>query len=523
MRQLKISKGRALAFLLILGLIFIPVSFQAKELGEQEVRAAVETWVRYVTADARPDAMIEKMEPYFVKGKPVAYIAHLSGGGFCLCGADDRVLPVYFYNPSGTYDPKNPAYQFILWEIDTRLTALYHPEPIQAEALSQRQNLWQDLIAGRIPKPPEGEAAAAEPTMMELPLTSQWHQDSPYNDQCPVLTPGTDEHTVVGCNATALAQILNYWQWPITGTSANTTTYYFRWRTNWDEQPLATSPGSLFGWEDRLQWTSAGGGRLRLKGYWDTSLYDYARKYSSDANYKTALEALWNRLTRDSTICSVNFASTTYNWNLLQDTHTDPVDAGDVEVAKLCYHAGVAIFSSYGYIETSGWGPNVVSAYENYFRYDQDAIIEDRDLNKMVEEIQWLRAVNFFGRNSGDEGHAWVLLGYNKGTSPWQFKMNLGWGGASGWYTCDNVQGFNLKQGHITLIAPLMVKFVGNSTSGDGSPDSPYKNIEEAVANAPDDATLIFKAGSDNTFSASTLVINRPLTLKGKDVIIRKQ
>ncbi len=65
MRQLtfKISKGRALAFLLILGLIFIPVFLQAKELGEQEVQAAVETWMRYVTADARQDAVIEEMEP----------------------------------------------------------------------------------------------------------------------------------------------------------------------------------------------------------------------------------------------------------------------------------------------------------------------------------------------------------------------------------------------------------------------------------------------------------------------------
>lgn len=529
MRQLtfKISKGTTLAFILILGLIFIPVFLQAKELGEQEVRAAVETWVRYVTADARPDAVIEKMEPYHVKEKAVAYIAHLSGGGFCLCGADDLVLPVYFYNPSGTYDPKNPAYQFILWEIDTRLTALYHPEQavqIQAEALSQRENLWQDLIAGRIPEPQEGEAPAAEPTMMELPLTCEWHQDSPYNDQCPVLTPGTDEHTIVGCVATALAQILYYWQWPTTGTSANTTTYYLRWRTNWDEQPLATSPGSLSGWEDRLQWTSAGGGRLRLTGYWDTSLYNYARDYSSDANYKTALEALWNRLPRDSTVCSVNFASATYNWNLLHDTHTDPVDAGDVEVAKLCYHAGVSVFMYYGLIESSSWGPHVPTALKNYFRYDPDAVIEDKDLNKMVEEIQWLRAVNFFGKNSAGGGHAWVLLGYNKGTSPWQFKMNLGWGGASGWYTCDNVPGgLTLNQGHVTRIAPLTIKFVGNNTWGDGSPDNPYKNIEAAISNAPNDATLIFKAGSDNTFSASTLVINRPFTLKGKDVIIRKQ
>lgn len=511
----------------VLCLILLPFDLQAKELSEHEVRSAVETWVRYATADARPDAAVERMESFVVDGKTVAYIAHLFGGGFCLCGADDLVLPVYFYNPSGTYDPKIPAYQFILWEINARLTALCEEGQavqIQSEALSQRRTLWQGLIAGRIPEPQKSEAPAAEPTMMELPVTSEWHQDSPYNDQCPVLTPGTDERTQVGCNAIALAQILYYWKWPSIGTSSNTTTYYYRWRTNWDEEPLTNSPGSLSGWEDRLQWTSAGGGRLRITGYWDTSLYKYAREYSSDGTFKTALDALWNRLTRDSTAFSVNFASATYNWNLLQDTHTDPVDAGDVEAAKLCYHAGVAIFTHYGYIESSGWGPNVVVAYSNYFRYDQDAILEDRDLYKMVEEIQWLRPVNFFGKSSDGTGHAWVVYGYNKGISPWQFKMNLGFGGASGWYTCDNVQGgFNLKQGHVTRIAPLVVEFVGNTISGDGSPDNPYKNIEEAVTNVANGTTLVFKAGSINTFTANTLTIDRPLTLKGADVIIQKQ
>ena len=143
----------------------------------------------------------------------------------------------------------------------------------------------------------------------------------------------------------------------------------------------------------------------------------------------------------------------------------------------------------------------------------------------MVEDIQWFRPLVFTGSDSS-EGHAWVLAGYNKNTSPWQFYMNMGWNGSSdGWYSCDNVPGnLNYFQSQITQIAPEnSVKFVGNSTSGDGSPDSPYQNIETALVSAPDNATLVFKAGSDNTFSTNTLTINRPLTLKGCDVTIRRQ
>ena len=89
-----------------------------------------------------------------------------------------------------------------------------------------------------------------------------------------------------------------------------------------------------------------------------------------------------------------------------------------------------------------------------------------------------------------------------------------------GHYNYFNVPGnLNYFQSQITQIAPEnSVKFVGNSTSGDGSPDSPYQNIETALVSAPDNATLVFKAGSDNTFSTNTLTINRPLTLKGCDV-----
>jgi hypothetical protein len=109
-----------LRIVLVLSLVFTPVLLEARELTEQEVRAAVQTWVRHVTADARPDAVIEKMEPYEIDGERVAYIAHLEDGGFCLCGTNDVVLPVYLYSPGGKFSTGNPFYQYVLWEIAER-------------------------------------------------------------------------------------------------------------------------------------------------------------------------------------------------------------------------------------------------------------------------------------------------------------------------------------------------------------------------------------------------------------------
>jgi hypothetical protein len=46
--------------------------------------------------------------------------------------------------------------------------------------------------------------------------------------------------------------------------------------------------------------------------------------------------------------------------------------------------------------------------------------------------------------------------------------------------------------------------------------------VEEALAKSYDNTTLIFKAESVNTFSAPTLYINRPITLKGIQATITK-
>lgn len=536
---------RLIFSMFIVKLIFLPIELSTKEIERQDVRTAVETWVRHITADARPDAVIERLEPYQVTGKTVAYIAHQSGGGFCLCGADELVLPVYFYSPYGKYDPQNPNYQYILWEIETRSKALQkliaeNDPKIQAyqASLSERSKLWEDLKSGIAPakKMNQTEELLAEPDMMVIDFTPHWDQGRPYNNQCPELTPGMNEHTVVGCVATAMSQIMYYWKWPDKGEGQVGVNYAYRWRDNWDEEPLSVNPNipvswlGWSGWASRLQWTATSSGRLRMNGYWDVTVLEEARKISPDANYQAALNTLYNRLPNvSSNNYSANFGATTYNWNLMQDWHYYWDSNSDDEVAKLCFQAGVSVGMNYGLLGSGAEGWKIPYALKDRFSYDPDARYTEKEIDKMTEDIQWLRPVliegyrTSTGNNSfyGKEGHVWVAYGYNKATDPnRQFKMNLGWGGyEDGWYTCDVL--FPVDQDQVTRIAPENVKFVGGY-GVDGSPDSPYYNLDRALANAPDHSTLIFRAGGVYTFFANTLIINRPLTLKGYDVTISK-
>lgn len=573
--KMKVITSLLLGLLLAIGVLMLPTGAAADDgLTEAEVRAAVQTWVRYVTADARPDAVVERMEPHQVDGETVAYIAHLEGGGFCICGADVLVLPVYFYSPEGVYDPENPSYAYFLWEIRTRLEGLREqmredrPDAVRPQAalradLADREAYWRELIAGRVPKRAEAErvrAMAAEgepPDKMELRFNAHWHQGSgnpvsrgfnTFNADCPILTPNIDptaplpnERALVGCVATAMAQTMYYWEWPNTPEGGDESVdYEYRWRSGWATQTLASDPGiptpAKYPWIDRLEYDAVNN-ELRMNGYWDGSLYEAAQAISRTyAAYQTALGNLW----ADSGFTTVtqqynapfSSAPVSYRWNLMQDRQAGSGTVSNTEMAELSYHAGVAATMSYGIQGSSSHEARTGDALEDHFRYYTDTIHHDgAQTETMATEIQWLRPLIFGGSSPTGGGHCWVVYGYDKTNDPnRQFKMNLGWGGScDGWYTTDVMTTclnatFVVTQGHTTQIAPLdVVRFVGNNEPGDGSPDSPYENIEEALDEAQDWATLIFKAGSINTFSSDPLVIDRPVILRGKDATIRRE
>jgi hypothetical protein len=200
----------------------------------------------------------------------------------------------------------------------------------------------------------------------------------------------------------------------------------------------------------------------------------------------------------------------------MQDEHWDPPDAGAVEVAKLCYHCGIAQQAYWGIIVTTqGNVPAALSAISSYFRYDTDAHDSTFSIATIVDEVAWLRPALMCG-----SGHCMVIVGYDTSGVDDCVQINTGWG-YDDWYTLD--EAWPLGRSMSTDLAPTNVKFVGATSQGDGTPSDPYRDIEEAVAEAPDYATLIFKAGSVNSFSVGTLVIDRPLTLRGYNVTIQGQ
>ncbi|MBO7465520.1 MAG: C10 family peptidase, partial [Bacteroidales bacterium] len=68
-------------------------------------------------------------------------------------------------------------------------------------------------------------AATNLPDSVDPLLTTTWDQGKYYNALCPMDVNGPDGHALTGCVATAMAQIINYWGYPVHGRGTHSYTH----------------------------------------------------------------------------------------------------------------------------------------------------------------------------------------------------------------------------------------------------------------------------------------------------------
>ena len=146
---------------------------------------------------------------------------------------------------------------------------------------------------------------------------------------------------------------------------------------------------------------------------------------------------------------TVNFSNQTYNWNSIPD---NPSSTENTELAKICYHVGVAVKM---YWEADGSGAqtsDVPYALKTYFKYGTDVSCKqkysysDANWRAMLKgQIDQKYPMVYSGRPSSGDGHAWNCDGYQirvtDADTVESFHMNWGWGpyGGNGYYTLDNL------------------------------------------------------------------------------------
>lgn len=115
--------------------------------------------------------------------------------GFAIIAVDDALGEVLGYSHQGHL---------------TDTQALPDALKLFLEAYQQYAQLYrQGLVRATVTKAP-ARVAGAEPL-----LKTQWDQGSPYNSLCPI---SNGKNSLTGCVATAIAQIMKYWNWPVKGS-----------------------------------------------------------------------------------------------------------------------------------------------------------------------------------------------------------------------------------------------------------------------------------------------------------------
>lgn len=190
MKKLSVVLFAALAFLS--GSAAQISESQALAVASKYIKAEAGRKLQRVQGNSRATAA-----PYYVFNSG-------DGEGFVIVSGDDEMTELVGYSATGRFDSSN---------------------------VPQNMQSWLDGYARYVEQVQSGELTgykqalkAGTPVVSPL-VKTQWNQDAPFNNLCPADRRYEGRPTSYsGCVATAMAQVMNYWQWPVQGKGTNS--YY---------------------------------------------------------------------------------------------------------------------------------------------------------------------------------------------------------------------------------------------------------------------------------------------------------
>ena len=186
-----------------------PVSVnQAKYVGQQFVQANFEQ-----SRQSQDLTLVYTGTSH--RGEACFYVFNVGDEGFVMISADDMYRPIVGYSDEGSFDANNinPELGYMLDELIAGRSGrnLGQAAPmVEAEwNLVMERGTLLSLNGGR-----------GVPYLVQ----TKWDQGSPYNYYCPSGAGGPGGRCYAGCVATAMSQVMKYWNHPAQGTGSHS--YY---------------------------------------------------------------------------------------------------------------------------------------------------------------------------------------------------------------------------------------------------------------------------------------------------------
>jgi hypothetical protein len=281
---MKVSrKHREAKFFLLISLFFFATQWTfcaavwAKTVTPQTARHLVNGWL---AGQASPMVSLLGSEVEDVatftdsNSQPAYYAVNLRPRGFVIVPADDLVEPIVCFSPEGSFTSSghDPLYALVSRDIPARVNLARSAQATQLAAGSAQmqaavrnsgekaQSKWNRILSESSYLVSATHKSGVSDVRVSPLLTSKWGQtididgnDALYNYYTPGFSVGDWRNYPCGCVATAMAQYMRFWQFPVDGVgtasfpitfNGNATTRHLRGGNggggpyNWNLMPL---------------------------------------------------------------------------------------------------------------------------------------------------------------------------------------------------------------------------------------------------------------------------------------------
>lgn len=191
--------------LVIFALFMGIVTLQAKPVDVAKAQRLGLNFVQHKAMFAKNDVQSIDLAYTFrtESGMAGAYAFNFDGG-FVIVAANDLSSPILGYSDQGSFD-YDTAPDGLLFMMSEHMRGIETLVAQKHAASCDVVERWQNLETYGVMHPDRGAP------VVDFLVKLRWNQEAPYNMYAPGGCP-------TGCVATAMAQLMKYWEWPIQGT-----------------------------------------------------------------------------------------------------------------------------------------------------------------------------------------------------------------------------------------------------------------------------------------------------------------
>lgn len=135
------------------------------------------------------------------------------GEGFVMVATDNRLHPVIAYSTEGPFVEDRMSLS-MMDMLDDYAAEIMDYLKQSSVTTSVENPLWQEILEMH---------SVGMRNQVEVPplIRTRWDQNSYYNSLCPADGDGPGNHAYSGCVATAMAQVIRYWEYPAHGVGSH--------------------------------------------------------------------------------------------------------------------------------------------------------------------------------------------------------------------------------------------------------------------------------------------------------------